>query len=472
VTGAVALSPDGTLAVYAHEVLASAAEGWRVTLRSVGTDGRDDRLLADIAGTDLAEPVVLADGTAVVCVAERMPTPERPPGLTLLRIPLRRDGGRTRARAAGEPEDLLPGFDGFPTNPVGSSDGGAVFFVSNMDGRAPVFRVELATGAVTRLTTEGAYSNLCVAPDGSAVYALRTAVDAPPQPVRLDPARAGQDPVRLPAPGALTGLPGRLEELAVTVEDGRRVRAWLVLPEDAAPRHRAPLLLWVHGGPMSSWNSWTWRWNPWTAAARGYAVLLPDPALSTGYGEAWLAAGWPGWGGAPFTDLMSITDEALRRPDLDPARTAAMGGSFGGYMANWIATRTDRFRAIVTHASLWHLDAFGGTTDDAYYWLRVLGDPLADRSWIVANSPHLRADRITTPMLVIHGDKDYRVPIGEGIRLYFDLVRHGVTAKFLYFPDENHWVLSPGNSRVWYETVFAFLAEHVLGDRWRRPELL
>jgi dipeptidyl aminopeptidase/acylaminoacyl peptidase len=144
-----------------------------------------------------------------------------------------------------------------------------------------------------------------------------------------------------------------------------------------------------------------------------------------------------------------------------------MGGSFGGYMANWVAGHTDRFTAIVTHASLWALDQFGATTDSSYYWLREMTREMAE-----ANSPHRFVGQITTPMLVIHGDKDYRVPVGEALRLWWDLSRHGAQAKFLYFPDENHWILSPGNARIWYETVYAFLAEHVLGQEWQRPALL
>jgi len=206
--------------------------------------------------------------------------------------------------------------------------------------------------------------------------------------------------------------------------------------------------------------------------AKGYSVLLPDPALSTGYGNDFISRGWGSWGGRPYTDLMSLTDAACARQDVDDSRTGAMGGSFGGYMANWIATQTDRFRAIVTHASLWHLDQFAGTTDEPSYWQREFGDPLKENERYLANSPHLRVHDIRTPMLVIHGDKDYRVPIGEALRLWYDLCRFAVPAKFLYFPDENHWVLSPGHVRVWYETVLAFLAQHVLGKDWEQPGLL
>ena len=170
--------------------------------------------------------------------------------------------------------------------------------------------------------------------------------------------------------------------------------------------------------------------------------------------------------------VMRLTDAALTRDDLDGSRTAAMGGSFGGYMANWVAGQTDRFRAIVTHASLWALDQFGPTTDASWYWGREMTPEMVAR-----NNPAQYADQVVTPMLVIHGDKDYRVPIGEALRLWWDLCSRAkdpaaMPHRFLYFPDENHWVLSPGNSTLWYETVLAFLDQHVLGEEERVPELL
>ena len=169
---------------------------------------------------------------------------------------------------------------------------------------------------------------------------------------------------------------------------------------------------------------------------------------------------------------MAITDATAARPDIDQTRTAAMGGSYGGYMANWIAGHTDRFQAIVSHAGLWALDQMFGTTDLPSYWRRLFGDPLANPERYVANSPHRHLGAIATPMLVIHGDKDYRVPVGEALRLWAELTtRPGGAAgmKFLYFPDENHWILNPGNAVVWYQAVLAFLATHLLGEPWQRP---
>ena len=149
-----------------------------------------------------------------------------------------------------------------------------------------------------------------------------------------------------------------------------------------------------------------------------------------------------------------------------------MGGSFGGHMANLLAVTTDRFEAIVTHASLWNLPAFVSTSDHPPLLRRVHGDPVEAAERYREQSPHQRANKITTPMLVIHGNRDYQVPISESMSLWSDLVRHGVPAKFRYFPDGNHCVLKPGHIKVWYETCFAFLDRHVFGAEWKRPELL
>jgi dipeptidyl aminopeptidase/acylaminoacyl peptidase len=353
-----------------------------------------------------------------------------------------------------------------------------VYFTADDNGRCPVFRVGLDGAPPVKVTADdAAYDNLCPAPDGSCLYALRSAIDSPPVPVRIplgseaargEPASAE----RLPSPGGEVSVPGTVTEVATTVADGTQIRGWLVLPEGASAESPAPLLLWVHGGPISSWNSWSWRWNPWLMAARGYAVLLPDPALSTGYGHRMIVRGWDDWGGNPYTDVMAITDAVVERPDIDAARTAMMGGSYGGYMANWIAGHTDRFKAIVSHAGVWALDQIFGTTDGPPYWRRQFGDPRSQPERYLASSPHLHADKIVTPMLIIHGDKDYRVPVGEALRLWWDLAFQSVQARFLYFPDENHWVLKPGDVQVWYSTALAFLAEHVLGEEWQRPDLL
>jgi dipeptidyl aminopeptidase/acylaminoacyl peptidase len=451
------VSPDGSFVVTSWQQPAPDASLHSVLVR-VDLASGDHAVIADEPGSDLWSPAISPDGTAVAFIRESYSTPERAPRISLGH--LRFDEG---------PSELAADWDRWPVSVTWSSNGDALLVTSDDGGRCPVFRIGIGDGEVEPLTTDDyAYTDVTAAP-GGVVYALRSSYASPPHPVRIEP-----DGTVTPLPCVHPPeLPGSLTEVLATTDDGTAVRSWLVLPERET---QAPLVLWVHGGPLASWNSWHWRWNPWMLAARGYAVLLPDPALSTGYGQDFIQRGWGNWGGAPYEDLMAATDAACAHPRIDASRTAAMGGSFGGYMANWMAGHTDRFDAIVTHASLWALDQFGPTTDAGYYWLREM-----TRDMAAANSPHRFVKEIRTPMLVIHGDKDYRVPIGEALRLWYELLSEsGLPAaddgtsphRFLYFPSENHWVLSPQHAKIWYQVVFAFLAKHVLGEDIEPPETL
>nr|WP_101947535.1 prolyl oligopeptidase family serine peptidase [Mycobacterium sp. 3519A] len=451
-----ALSPDGSYVVAAWHVPAPGA-AIRGTLVRIDVATAQRTVIVDDPAADLGSPAISPDGSAVVFTRETHSTPQTAPRITLCHMRF------------GEPVVEITEWDRWPTSVTWSVDGSTLIVTADDNGRGPVFAVDPVTGAVRRLTDDDyTYTDVGTAPDG-VVYAMRSSYARPPHPVRID---ADGTVTELPCV-AVPDLPGTLTEVTATADDGQAVRSWLALPHGD---EQAPLVLWVHGGPLASWNAWHWRWNPWLLVANGYAVLLPDPALSTGYGQGFIQRGWGAWGFAPYTDLMAATDAACAHPRVDATRTAAMGGSFGGYMANWIAGHTDRFDAIVTHASLWALDQFGPTTDGAYWWAREMTSEMTQR-----NSPHRFVSEIRTPMLVIHGDKDYRVPIGEALRLWFELLTEsGLPAaddgssphRFLYFPSENHWVLSPQHAKLWYQVVTAFLAEHVLGQQVEPPELL
>ncbi|HEX4587773.1 MAG TPA: prolyl oligopeptidase family serine peptidase [Mycobacterium sp.] len=449
------VSSDGTFVVTSWHAPAPCASV-RGTLVRIDLATAQRSTIADVPDADLERPVISPDGTAVAFTRETHSTPEKAPRITLCHMRF------------GEPFAELTGeWDRWPTSVTWSADGSALIVTADQNGRGPVFVVDPATGTVTRLTDDDyTYSDVRTAPKG-VVFAMRSSYASPPHPVRID---ADGTVTELPCVER-PELPGTLTEVTATADDGEPVRSWLALPRGDEP---APLVLWVHGGPLGSWNAWHWRWNPWLLVAHGYAVLLPDPALSTGYGQEFVQRGWGAWGFAPYTDLIAATDAACGHPRVDETRTAAMGGSFGGYMANWIAGHTDRFDAIVTHASLWALDQFGPTTDGAYWWAREMTTEMAER-----NSPHRFVSQIRTPMLVIHGDKDYRVPIGEALRLWFELLTEsglpaaddGTTPhRFLYFPSENHWVLKPQHAKIWYQVVTAFLARHVLGEEVEPPE--
>ncbi|MBM7415349.1 MULTISPECIES: alpha/beta fold hydrolase [Nocardiaceae] len=458
----VAVAPDGSWLVATRRVAGADATTRHVLVRIDTSDGAD-AVLVDDPVADVGAPAVSPDGTRVAFLRETHPEPDAAPRTTLHVLDL----------TTGLPEQWAAGWDRWPSSPVWSADGRSILVTADDDGRAPIFVV--TPDAARRLTQDDhAYTDLRPAPDGDVVHALRSSYLVPPHPVRITLADGAVTELRSPA--ATPTLPGTLEDVETTAEDGVRVRAWLALPTGTSADWPAPLVLWAHGGPLGSWNAWSWRWNPWMLVAQGFAVLLPDPALSTGYGQEFVQRGWGRWGTEPYTDLMAVTDAVEQREDIDSTRTAMMGGSFGGYMANWVAGHTDRFRAIVSHAGLWALDQFGPTTDEASYWAHEMTPEMA-----FENSPHLAVADIVTPMLVIHGDKDYRVPVGEALRLWWELLsesgspadENGETVhRFLYFPDENHWILSPQHTAVWYGAVHAFLAEHVLGQSTPMPEIL
>jgi dipeptidyl aminopeptidase/acylaminoacyl peptidase len=458
-TAGQALTPDGRTLIASFQV--PEQRSGRFVIVSIDIETGTKTTLFDEERVDFEVPAVSRDGARIAFVRADFSTPDGPADQELWVANI--DGSNARRIAAD--------WDRWPSSLVFDADDESLIVTADHDGRGPVFRIPLHGGAASQLTTDDfGYSDVAVDLASGDLVALRSSWVSPPHPVRIS--RSGAV-TPLATPAKTPEVPGSITEVTTVAEDGTPVRGWLLLPDGASPQHPAPLLLWIHGGPLNSWNAWSWRWNPLLAVSRGYAVLLPDPALSTGYGLDFIARGWDAWGAKPFTDLMAITDATEARADIDATRTAALGGSFGGYMANWVAGHTDRFRAIVSHASLWALDQFNGTTDNSRYWQSIFSP-----QGMTDSSPHHSVRDIVTPMLVIHGDNDYRVPVGESLRLWSELAEHhaapdGSTPhKFLLFPDENHWVLKPQHAVLWYETVFAFLDQHVNGTHWVRPKLL
>lgn len=457
------LSPDGALVAYTRAPNGRAPDTNVVVVADAATGA--EQCTFSRPGDQYCRLGFTADGSKLVCQRQREETYDAEWRVTLVVFDL----------ASGEETDLLPEFDNWPwpgravLSPMCGD--GTMWFTGDERGHCPVFRRD-ANGTITRLTVSGAFASVCVTPDGSTLYALRSAIDSPPQVVRLDAAAADQQPTVLNVPGDLGSLPGTLTEVHTEGDDGFPLRAWLALPEGTSAERPAPLIVIPHGGPQRSWSAWTWSQSPWAFTARGYAVLLPDPALSTGYGQRMQERGRGQYGGRPYRDVIALTDAALARGDLDPARTGLVGWSYGGYLANRAATRTDRFKAIVSHAGMWNLEAFQADTNMHAYFRKIFGDPLTQRERYEADSPHLDAEKVTTPMLIVHGGKDYRVSVGQSLGLHNDLQRSGAPVRFLYFPVEGHAVGAPNHVRIMYETVLNFLDHHVLGREWKRPALL
>jgi dipeptidyl aminopeptidase/acylaminoacyl peptidase len=366
--------------------------------------------------------------------------------------------------------DLWPGHD-FWLDPVWLDDT-TIVATSDDHGRGSLWIGSITDAAPRRLAggpdQDLTFSGAKVA-DGR-IVATASGIAVAPHLVEIDPTTGVVTPLATPA--AQPPQAGALTEVTATAEDGTALRAWLRLPDGTGPH---PLVVFAHGGPWGSWNAWTYRWNPNPFVAAGYAVLMPDPAISTGYGQHMIDRGQHELGGAPFMDIMALTDAAVARVDIDAKRTAFSGGSYGGYMSNWVAGHTgDRFRCIVTHASLWDTESMGHTTDNSGW----------DGPMHVQNATYNPKDAVAdiqVPMLVIHGDKDYRVPIAQGHALWYDLNTYSATPRddhgrtqhrFLYFPDEGHWVLGRGNAEVWYRTFIDFLDEQVQGVSRQAPSTL
>jgi dipeptidyl aminopeptidase/acylaminoacyl peptidase len=244
--------------------------------------------------------------------------------------------------------------------------------------------------------------------------------------------------------------------------NGDRVQGFLVKPPNFDAGKKYPVKFLIHGGPQGAWgDDWSYRWNPELFAANGYVVIMINFHGSTGYGQKFIDAINGDWGGAPFEDLMKGLDYAEKTyPFIDKDRECALGASYGGYAINWILGHTDRFKCLVSHDGMFNAESAWGTTEELWFndW-EFKGTPYDNRAMYQKWSPHQYAKNFKTPTLVIHGQRDYRLDVSEGLELFTTLQMEGVPSKMLYFPDEGHWVLKPQNGRLWYETVNTWVDE-------------
>jgi len=235
------------------------------------------------------------------------------------------------------------------------------------------------------------------------------------------------------------------------------VQGFLIKPPGFDPNKKYPLKFLLHGGPQGAWgNSWTYRWNAELFAATGnYVVVMINFHGSTGYGQKFTDSISGDWGGKPYVDLMKGLDYVEKTyPFIDKNREAALGASYGGYMANWLLGHTNRFKCIVSHDGMFNAESAYGTTEELWFanW-EFGGPPWKKRDVYRKWSPHEYAQNFKTPTLVVHGQNDYRLDVSQGFDLFTTLQVLKVPSKMLYFPDEGHWVLKPQNSQLWYKTV-------------------
>ena len=252
-----------------------------------------------------------------------------------------------------------------------------------------------------------------------------------------------------------------LEEVWADSADRTRIQSFLIKPPNFTPGRKYPVLFLIHGGPQGAWGeSWTYRWNAQVFASAGYLVVEPNPRGSTGYGQKFIDEINADWGGKPYEDIMAVADAVAALPYADADHMAAAGGSYGGYMVDWLLGHTTRFKALVTHAGVFDLASEARETEELWFPLWEFRGMPNDNPEVYAKwSPSSFVKDFKTPTLVFHGELDYRVPVGQGLQLFTALQLQKVPSKLVLFPDEGHWVLKPQNSILWYHTFLDWIGE-------------
>jgi dipeptidyl aminopeptidase/acylaminoacyl peptidase len=322
----------------------------------------------------------------------------------------------------------------------------------------------------SRISGNGSFGGLQVSADGRVLVARHTRMT---HPARIVAGGLDQDLIRTRFPQAILSTAGAdllskrdLREpmsVEVTGADGDKMQMWILTPPGFDPQQKWPLAFLVHGGPQGAWtDGWSFRWNPQLWAAQGYVVACPNPRGSTGFGQKYTDQISGDWGGRCYNDLMAGLDWLEDQQYIDGDRMFAAGASFGGYMMNWFQGHTDRFQTLITHCGVYNFDSMYGTTEELWFVEYENGGvPWGpDRTAYEKHSPHLFAANFKTPMLIIHNDLDFRVPVSEGIQLFTALQRQGVPSRFINFPDEGHWVNKPANSRYWHQEIFSWLKQY------------
>ena len=346
-----------------------------------------------------------------------------------------------------------------------SPDSRTIYFTAGDDARQPIHAVPVAGGTITTVRGGGTFDDVQASPDGRWLLATKVALTHPTEIYRVpvdggEPAPITRVNEAVLAPFALRAG----ESVSYTGAGGKPIQAWIVKPADFDPAKKYPLLVLIHGGPQSVWgDGWSYRWNFQVFANAGYVVFAPNPRGSVGWGQQFIDDISTDWEGKVYEDLMKGVDYAEALPYVEKGRTAAAGASYGGYMVNWIAGHTDRFRALVSHDGIFDLRSMYTSTEELWFADWDFGGPPWERpEFYLRASPSRFVTRFKTPTLVIHGEKDYRVPIEQGISMFTALQLRGVPSRLVVFPDENHWVLKPANSVRWYQEVLGWL------DRWTK----
>jgi dipeptidyl aminopeptidase/acylaminoacyl peptidase len=444
------ISPDGQEVCYSMNADSVPAISTNTDLYVVSTAGGAPRRITVTPGAD-SSPRYSPDGKYIAWRAQ-------------FRAGYESDRWRlmTLERSTGRVNNLTENLDRWVNSFTWAPDSASLFFTTNDRGRQAIQTIPLTGGAVhVAASGDGVLDDMQFTRNGrTMVYTQQSGVS----PIEIFRASSTGG---VPVP--LTHLNDQLlsdyqlqslEEFWVDGAEGAKVQSFLVKPANFIPSRKYPVLMMIHGGPQGFWgHSWTYRWNAQVFAGAGYVVVMPNPRGSTGYGQKFIDEINNDWGGRAFDDIMAVTDHVVANiPFADPTRLVAAGGSYGGYMINWILGHTARFKALVSHDGVYDLTSEFGATEELWFPLWEYGGTPWDKPETYAKwSPSNYVKDFHTPTLVIHGEQDFRVPYEQGMALFTALQMQKVPSKLLLFPDEGHWVLKPQNSVLWYKTFIDWL---------------
>ena len=391
-------------------------------------------------------------------------------------------------RATGKITDLTPNWDRWVDSMVWAPDSKTIYFTAENEGDSPIYQINVTSASPwPQELVAGFNDSPTPTPDGKMLVFDRMAVTAPneiysaalefPQCRMAVPPNAYSIPdCLLSKAQAVTNLNAPvlsqvqmqpLEPYWFTGALKEKVQGFVIKPPNFDANKKYPVKFLIHGGPQGAWgDDWSYRWNPELFAANGYVIVMINFHGSTGYGQKFIDAINGNWGGPPYQDLMLGLDYAEKTyPFIDKDRECALGASYGGYAINWIEGHTTRFKCLVSHDGMFNTQSAYGTTEELWFneW-EFKGTPWTNRELYNKWSPHMFAANFKTPILVVHGQLDYRLDVSEGFQLFTTVQRLGIPSKMLYFPDEGHWVLKPQNSRLWYQTVNGWV------DQWTKPK--
>ncbi|WP_165322400.1 alpha/beta hydrolase family protein [Rhizorhabdus phycosphaerae] len=401
------------------------------------------------------KPSVSPDGKWLAYVAMKRPTYEADRLVVHL-----------RNLATGETRALTEAWDRSADSLTWSKDGKTLYVTAEDTGTGAIFAVDVAKGRVTRLTQGGTAGGVLATPKGY-VYTLNSltapsdfyAVSGKGKPVRLTSVNRER----------LAGIDmPTVEHVSFAGANGDTVWAYVLKPAGLAEGAKAPMAFLIHGGPQGSFgDGWSYRWNPAVFTGAGYGAVMVDFHGSTGYGQGFIDAINQDWGGKPLQDLKAGFAAVTQRFTwLDGSRACAAGGSYGGYMTNWIAGNwPDGFKCLVTHAGVFDARAMAYETEELWFDEWEHGGPYFEvpgnyEKWNPVN--HVTAWK--TPMLILHGEKDFRIPYTQGIAAFTAARRRDVETRLVVYPDENHWILKPKNSIQWYDEVLGWMNKHTKAE--------